>query len=237
MVLSKILQSRFSPMPFRQTVFSKQDYLSQNLAAEAARLLSEVLPYSNNHRPRFKKDNSALVVLDLQRYFLEPESHAFAPAAPVVLPAIRRLISAYRAAGLPIVFTRHFNTPGGAGMMSRWWGELLTVENPLSELVPGLTEPGEIVIEKEQYDAFHETGLTTLLQEKGVTQLVLCGLLTHLCVASTARGGFQRGFKVYLPVDATATYNRELHRAALLTLTHGCVQPMLSGELLEVLAD
>ncbi|MCD4732884.1 cysteine hydrolase, partial [bacterium] len=207
------------------------------LAAEAARLLGEVLPYSNGHRPRFKRYNSALVVLDLQRYFLEPESHAFAPAAPAVLPVIRQLISAYRAAGLPIIFTRHLNTPEGAGMMSRWWGELLTEDNLLSELVPELTQPGDVIIEKEQYDAFYETGLTALLQEKGVERLVLCGLLTHLCVASTARGGFQSGFEVYLPVDATATYSRELHRAALLTLTHGCVNPMLSGELLGVLVD
>lgn len=220
-----------------QMPFSREKYLSpDNLAAEAARLLGEVLPYSGRHRPQFKKDNSALVVLDLQRYFLEPESHAFAPSAPVVLPVIRRLISAYRAAGLPIVFTRHLNTPQGAGMMSRWWGELITANNPLSELTPGLTEPGDIVIEKEQYDAFHETELDSLLRQQGVERLVLCGLLTHLCVASTARSGFQRGFEVYLPVDATATYNRELHRAALLTLTHGCVKPMLSGDLLEVLS-
>ncbi|MCK4594746.1 isochorismatase family protein, partial [bacterium] len=82
--------------------------------------------------------------------------------------------------------------------------------------------------------AFFETPLEALLNEKQVTQLVICGVMTHLCCETTARSAFVRGFQVILPVDATATYTKELHRATLLTLSHGFAIPLLTKNLVKL---
>ncbi len=56
-------------------------------------------------------------------------------------------------------------------------------------------------------------------------------MVTHLCCETTARSAFCRGFSVIFPPDATASYNRGLHQASLLTLCHGFVYPMLVDDI------
>ena len=68
---------------------------------------------------------------------------------------------------------------------------------------------------------FIRRDLEKLLREKGVTQVVICGVMTHLCCETTARSAFMRGFEVFFPVDGTATYNLAFHRASLINLAHG----------------
>jgi isochorismate hydrolase len=175
------------------------------------------------------------LVLDMQCYFLEEDSHAFVPSAPAILPGVLKLGEAFRAHGRPVVLTRHVNSPEDAGQMARWWRDLLSRENPLSELIPELKPDGGLIIEKGQYDAFHNTDLEGLLKEHGVEQLVICGVMTHLCCETTARAAFVRGFEVFFTVDGTATYNEAFHRASLLNLAHGFAHPVLIEELLESL--
>ena len=67
----------------------------------------------------FHPERAALLVLDMQDYFLREGSHAFIPSAPAILPNIEKLIESFYEANRPVIFTRHLNTD--AGMMSRWW--------------------------------------------------------------------------------------------------------------------
>ncbi|MCL0073039.1 isochorismatase family protein, partial [Dehalococcoidia bacterium] len=92
-----------------------------------------------------------------------------------------------------------------------------------------------VVIEKSQYDAFYETPLDEMLREKGVTQIVICGVMSHLCCETTARSAFVRGFEVFFTVDGTATYTEAFHRATLLNLAHGFAVPVLTHEILDKL--
>ncbi|MCS7010611.1 MAG: cysteine hydrolase, partial [Anaerolineales bacterium] len=170
-------------------------------------------------------------------YFLTPSSHAFIPSAPAVLPGLNRLIRAYSQRGLPVFLSRHLNTPENAGLMASWWRELITPANPLSELDPRLEREGSIELQKTRYDAFFDTPLETLLRERGVEQVVIGGVMTHLCCETTARSAFMRGFQVFFLVDGTATYTEAFHRASLLTLTHGFAVPVLVGDILEALED
>lgn len=186
----------------------------------------------------FKPERSALLVLDMQRYFLDESSHAFIPSAPAILPAINALIQSYAQQGLPLFFTRHLNTPENAGLMASWWRGLLTPQHPLSDLDPRIRSASGRVIVKTRYDAFFDTPLADLLRERNVTQVVICGVMTHLCCETTARSAFMHGFEVFFTVDGTATYTEAFQRASLLTLTHGFATPVLTPDLLRrLLAD
>lgn len=187
------------------------------------------------HRQPLVSRECALLVLDMQNHFFAETSHAFIPSAPAILAGVNRLSGAFRAKGLPVVMTRHVNTPGDAGRMSTWWRGVIAETDPLSRLIDELDTGGAVVMKKSQYDAFHETPLARILTEKGVRQIVISGVMTHLCCETTARSGFVRGFDVFFAVDGTATYNEAFHRATLLNLSHGFAVPILIEEILSEL--
>ena len=168
----------------------------------------------------------ALLVLDMQNFFISPDSHAFVPSAQELLPVIQGLVHEFEHHDLPVIYTRHLNTGENAGMMGRWWKDVITSDNPLSEIHSGFDISNCPVIEKTQYDAFYRTGLGDLLEELGVTTVVVTGVMTNLCCETTARSAFVRGYKVLMPVDGTATVNSELHRATTVNLAHGFADPV-----------
>ena len=92
-----------------------------------------------------------------------------------------------------------------------------------------------MVIEKSQYDAFHQTRLEEMLLERRISQVIVCGVMTHLCCETTARSAFMRGFEVFFAIDGTATYNEAFHRATLLNLAHGFAAPVLIEEIIAAL--
>ena len=81
-------------------------------------------------------------------------------------------------------------------------------------------QPEEILI-KSQYDAFYKSSLQEILEQEGVDQVVIGGVMTHLCCETTARSAFVRGYEVFFLVDGTATYNSQYHQATLRNLAHG----------------
>ena len=174
-------------------------------------------------RSRQKLDlaRSALLILDMQDFFLDADSHAYIPAAQDILPRIDALRETYATLGLPLVWTRHLNTDMDAANMSRWWRDIISTEHPLSGISTELDISYGKIISKTQYDAFYETNLEAYLREKGVTQVVISGVMTHLCCETSARSAFVRGFDVFFLIDGTATYNEDFHRATLLNLSHG----------------
>jgi bifunctional isochorismate lyase/aryl carrier protein len=169
----------------------------------------------------FSRGATALLAVDLERYFTDPASHACVPAAAEVLARIGRLVDAFSDHGLPVFFTRHENTSEDAAALGRWWDDLILKGSPLADLSPEIDTSRGAVIPKTQYDAFHGTGLEEALRERRITRLVVTGFVTHLCCETTARSAFVRGFDVTFPVDATATYDEEHHLATLLNLGHG----------------
>jgi len=169
----------------------------------------------------YMPDKSALVVLDMQKYFLDPASHAYIPSAPAIVPGLVKLVGLYREKALSVILTRHLNTAGDAGMLGSWWADVIRRENPLSELDQSIRLEGTVVVKKTQYDAFYNTKLEDILKKKGISQVVIGGVMTHLCCETTARSAFVRGFEVFFLVDGTATYNEAFHRATLVNLAHG----------------
>lgn len=188
-----------------------------------------------DHPIRFAPRRSALLVLDMQAFFLSQASHAWIPSGEAIIPGVQALVQEYAARGLPIVFTRHLNSRQDAGLMATWWRDLIATDDPLSAIVPDLdTSTGE-VIQKSQYDAFYRTALEARLRGRGVTQVVISGVMTHLCCDTTARSAFMRGFEVFFLIDGTATYHEQFHRAALLNLSHGFAVPLPVADVLAAL--
>lgn len=216
----------------------KEAYFTpESIYRKAVDMLHKVSEQVQRRSIPFQPDQSALVVLDMQKYFLEDSSHARIPSAQAIIPGIGKLIKVYAARSLPVIFTRHLNSTEDAKLMAEWWRELIHEENPLSEIAEELHLPNGIVVKKSQYDAFYETPLENILKKKGVNQVVICGVMTHLCCETTARSAFMRGFEVFFTVDGTATYNESFHLATLLNLSHGFATPALVKDLLASLKE
>lgn len=177
-------------------------------------------------RPHLRLDPArcALLVLDMVRYFADPAGRAFLPASVAVAPRIVALVEAWRRRGAPLAFTRHgHDGPGDLGMLGRFYPrDHIREGEPESELVGSFRPlPGEPVFRKRTYDAFADTGLEGWLKERGARQVLVAGVLTHLCCETTARSAFVRGFEVYVAADATATTTERLHLGSLLALADG----------------
>ncbi|MGB2963442.1 MAG: isochorismatase family protein [Anaerolineales bacterium] len=166
-------------------------------------------------------NRAALLILDMQRYFLDPDSHAFIPSAGAIIPGLNRLGELFRFNMRPVIASQHINTAEDAGMMSTWWSDLLTDDHPMINLHPDLDIKEGEILAKSQYNAFYQSDLADILGQSNTEQLVVCGVMTHLCCETTAREAFVRGFEVFFPVDGTASYNQKFHQASLQNLAHG----------------
>jgi len=196
-------------------------FTSEMISTQAQELLQAPGLAPRRPAPVFAPERAALLMLDMQAYFLEEASHAYIPSAAAIVPGLAQLARAFSARGLPVVFTRHANTRQDAGLMQTWWRDMIDPANPLSAITPQLDTSAALVIEKNQYDAFYCTPLEDRLHQLGVEQVVVTGVMTHLCCETTARSAFMRGFQPFFLVDGTATYNRYFHHSTLVNLSHG----------------
>ncbi|HSF81766.1 MAG TPA: isochorismatase family protein [Anaerolineales bacterium] len=216
----------------------KERYYTPETIEETSRGFITALPTKSTRRDySHSLQRSALLVLDMQDYFLDENSHAFVPSALAIVPGIQTLVETFSAHQRKVVFTRHLNTPRNAGQMRRWWSEIIQSDSPLSRISTALDTSRGKIIEKSQYDAFYETPLQEFLLDNAVTQIVICGVMTHLCCETTARSAFIRGFEVYFAVDGTATYNRSYHLASLTNLAHGFATPLLVRDILQAASE
>jgi nicotinamidase-related amidase len=205
-----------------------------NRESKVQEYLADVHPNGLSRGPAFDMNSSALLVLDMQRYFFEEESHAYLPSSAAILDPVLRLVDRFRQGERPVILTRHIDTTQERSPMSTWWKDLLRESDERSRIVPELADEQAGVIMKSTYDAFYETGLEQKLQWLKVQQVVVCGVQTHLCVETTVRSAFCRGFNVFLPVDGTATLNEDHHLASLRNLSHGFARMVSTRELLEM---
>jgi isochorismate hydrolase len=211
----------------------KQPYFTSNtIEAQAINFLEQL---NRKQETDLKSRKSALLVLDMQDYFLNPESHAFVPSGPAIIPNVVGLAKTFKAGSLPLIYTQHLNQPDDAGMMAEWWHDLITPSHPFASLSSRLDLEEAEVLQKTQYDAFFQTDLEERLRVQQVRDVVICGVMTHLCCETTARSAFVRGFRVWFTVDGTACYNAEFHLGTLRNLAHGFATPVLTSEVLSAL--
>ena len=203
-------------------------YFTPDTIREKARELQRRLRSAVGDRGRpFVPGEAALLVIDMQRYFVEPGCHAFLPSAPAIVPGVQGLIALFAGCARPVFFPRHLNTPQNAGMLARWWSETISEKSAESEIIHDFDLTKGTIVKKCQYDAFYGTQLEADLEKHGVTQLVVTGVMTHLCCETTTRSAFVKGFEVFFTIDGTATASEDFHVATLLNLAHGFASPVL----------
>lgn len=188
----------------------------------------------------FDPAHVALVVIDMQRDFIEPGGFGEALGNDVsrlsaIIPAAARLIALFRAKGWPVIHTREAHRPdlsdcppskiargnaplriGEEGPM----GRLLVAGEPGNAIVPALAPAeGELVIDKPGKGMFWATGLHETLQGKGITHLVFAGVTTEVCVQTSMREANDRGYECLLISDATESYFPEFKAATIAMMT------------------
>ena len=195
----------------------------KNLFAKADEWLGQIAPF-NQHPMQLNNSASALLVVDMQQFFLDPASPTFACGGLAVLPAVKRQLAAFRSAGRPVIFTQHVHHPDelDIGIMGWWWEGRCLEGSPESQIHPELEPlPGEKVVQKHRYSAFYNTDLETVLRCLKIEDLVVVGTMTNMCVESTVRDAYYRDYRVFLLADGTGTINEEMHLASLLNLAFG----------------
>jgi len=169
---------------------------------------------------------TALLILDMQRFFTDPESRAHIPASREIVPVISNIVESFKG---PIFLTRHVQLEDGSNLMTVWWKD--RIQGKPSELDPSLSGIRGEIIYKEHYSAFRNTGLKDRLKELGVRSLIITGVMTDLCCETTAREAFMEGFRVYFIADGTATATEERHLASLRAVSTGFGEVISSKEL------
>jgi nicotinamidase-related amidase len=190
----------------------------------------------NVHRLELKPDNAALLVIDMQQFFLDPNSPTFTCGGLAILPTVKRIISAFRKAKRPVIYTRHVHHPDriDAGIMEWWWQGMCLEGTPESEVHPEITPlHNEKTIFKHRYSAFYNTDLETVLRCLKIEDLVVTGIMTNLCCESTVRDAYFRDYRVFFLADGTGTVNEEMHLASLLNLAFGFAHVATAEEILK----
>ncbi|MBP6819129.1 MAG: cysteine hydrolase [Ferrovibrio sp.] len=184
----------------------------------------------------FPAGKLALIVIDMQRDFVEPGGFGAALGNDVsllttIIPTVAELIAGFRKAGLPVIHTREGHradlsdcppskrargkgslTIGDSGPM----GRILVDGEPGNDIIPELAPvPGEAVILKPGKGAFYATPLGDILRRAGVNHLVFAGVTTEVCVQTTMREANDRGYECLLAEDATESYFPEFKAATL----------------------
>ena len=189
------------------------------------------------HKDQLIPTKTALLILDMQEFFFNENSHAFIPSAHATIRPIKSLANLFISNNLPIITTRHINTRENARQMDYWWRDILTEESEYSQLITDFNIPQAELIIKSQYDAFYDTNLHEILRKNNIEQVIITGVMTHLCCETTARSAFIRGYNVFFPIDGTATYNEDFHNATLTNLAHGFANITLINNLMQVFND
>ncbi len=177
----------------------------------------------------------ALLVIDMQRYFCDPEGPAYGRDFELVIEPAQNLIDCFADRGLP-VFATKYHSKGGIGPTEKWWGNSLEPDSPWVDIDPRIKLPNDAqVLGKHLYGTFSATDLDERLRKIGCDSVVICGVMTDLCCETTAREAFQLGYTVYFVGDATATSDFMLHLSALATLAHGFAYIVTTDDTIELL--
>jgi nicotinamidase-related amidase len=177
----------------------------------------------------------ALVVVDMQNDFVRVGAPLEVPEARATIPTIARLLARFRQAQQPVIFTRYVADSRYLHLKPKlsWIGLL---EPPVNSCVPGFTRfyedvqaeldvaevidelrplPGEVVLDKVYYSAFHGTNLDEIIRQRRIGSLVITGTVAEMCVEDTARHAVHFGLPTVLVSDAVSSNNPQAKQATL----------------------
>jgi nicotinamidase-related amidase len=184
----------------------------------------------------FTLDRTALLIIDMQRDFVDPGGFGAALGNDVSLlraciPPIERVLNAARDTGLFVIYTREGHRPdlsdcppskrvrghlrigiGDQGPMGRILVRGEYGHDIIDELRP---RPGEPVVDKPGKGSFYATDLDLILRNRSIASLIVCGVTTEVCVHTTVREANDRGYHCLVLADGVASYFPEFQRVGL----------------------
>jgi nicotinamidase-related amidase len=184
----------------------------------------------------FSPTSTALLIIDMQRDFVEPGGFGESlgndtKLLQAVIPPLREVLAATRAAGITVIHTREGHLPDlsdcppaklnrGAPSMRIGdpgpRGRILIRGEYGHDIIDDLAPvPGELVIDKPGKGSFYNTGLQDTLAESGITSLIVTGVTTEVCVHTTVREANDRGYECLVLSDCVGSYFPEFQRAGL----------------------
>ncbi|MET9381976.1 isochorismatase family protein [Streptomyces sp. NPDC002928] len=188
---------------------------------------------------RWRPDPSraALLVHDMQEYFLAPYAAQAEPRRSVTANAAA-LLDAARRTGMPVYYTAQPGSMTSAerGLLMDVWGPGMRADEADRSIVAPLAPaPGETVLTKWRYSAFARTDLADRLAAAGRDQLIVCGVYAHVGCLMTACDAFTRDIQPFLVADALADFSRDYHVQALTYAAERCAATPATAEVLDAL--
>lgn len=185
-----------------------------------------------------RPDRTALVIIDMQRDFCQSGGYGSESDAAAVarfgglIPAIDRVLQAARQTGLEVIFTREGHLPDLSDITpakmqrSLAYGSPYGTRGPMGrvlirgeyghDVVDALKPaPGEPIVDKPGYGAFHSTPMEQILRDRGIEDLIFTGVTTDVCVFSTLREAVDRGFRCLTLEDCTDAFTPGMREASL----------------------
>ncbi|HEX2441150.1 MAG TPA: cysteine hydrolase [Methylomirabilota bacterium] len=180
---------------------------------------------------------AAVVVVDMQNDFVRVGAPLEVPESRPTIPVHQALLAAARPRKIPVIYTKFLAGPErtptwqfspqceppvcccwkGFKRFFKDVGKELDGSDIIDELYP---EPGDPIVDKFWYGAFHNTNLDDLLRARHVESVLITGTVTQICVEETARESFKRGYRTTLISDAVSTYAPDLQAAVFKNFAH-----------------
>jgi nicotinamidase-related amidase len=175
---------------------------------------------------------AAFIIVDMQNDFVRVGAPLEVPDTRATIRPIQEVTRLFRAAGRPVIYTR-FITGEKETLLWTWSPQIrapqrccrrglvrryedLGAERECMAVIDELEVlPGDYVVDKYWYGAFHRTNLMDILEAEGVDTVLIAGTVTQICVEETARGAFHNELKTVVLRDCVSSFAPDLHEAAL----------------------
>jgi ureidoacrylate peracid hydrolase len=184
------------------------------------------------HAMGFDPGRTAVLVVDMLNDFLEPNGAMPLPEGQRLYDPIRRLLAAARAHGSPVIWLcdthpagdREFDKRTAHCLTGTWGAQIVDALEPAED---------EYRVPKRRYSGFFETDLDLRLRELGIAHVILTGVVTNICVRSTAHDAFFRGYDVIVVRDCVAATGEREQQSSLYDIeTHFGAVPRLDEVLI-----
>jgi len=192
-------------------------------------------------------EHTSILVIDMQNDFCADAGHTGrmlgkdVRACQAVVEPVRRLVAAARCAGIAVFWIKADYSPAhlSGPMRAKLAAKGVTTPYAVSgtwgadfyQLEPG---EGDCVIEKHRHSGFTGTALELLLRERNTRTLVIAGVQTHVCIETTLRDGFTRGYYIVVPADCVGSFAEDLHLATLKCVRQHFGEVTTSSELVAI---
>jgi len=179
---------------------------------------------------RLAADKTALIIVDMQNYFVEPGAAVEVPAARAIVPAINRLAKSARAAGSPVVWIQMTHDESHLKSWSVFYERLNSAERSAGDLealragshMHALwhemeTDPSDLWVHKSRFSAFlpESSDLAKTLRDRGIENVIITGTLTNVCCMTSALDAMMMNFRTIMVSDANAARIEDHHFATL----------------------